>query len=85
MVRAVLEHGEIRLLVPLPPEWSDGQPLVIEAEPPAPSLEDSDAWIREIDEAAARIPEEEHARFLAALDEQKRASKEYVRRQMGLA
>jgi hypothetical protein len=83
MVRAILEHGEIRPLVPLPPEWSDGQPLVIEAEPVS-IPEDSDAWIREIDEAAARIPEAEHARFLAALDEQRRVSKEHVRRLMGL-
>ncbi len=67
MIRAVLEHGEIRPLVPLPPEWADGEPLVIEAEPVSiPGA--SDAWIREIDEAAARIPEAEHARFLAALD-----------------
>ncbi len=66
-------------MTPLPSEWSDGQPLVIEAEPVSiPGA--SDAWIREIDEAAARIPEAEHARFLAALDEQRRVSKEHVRR-----
>ncbi len=34
------------------------------------------AWSREIGEAASRIPEEEHERFLAALDEVERESKQ---------
>ena len=34
------------------------------------------AWVREIEEAAARIPDEEHERFAAALDEARREAKQ---------
>ena len=84
MVRAVLEDGVIRPLGPLPAEWREGQSLLIEAEAEE-SPEDVAAWTREIEEAAQRIPEEDHVRFLEALEEQRRLSKEYVRRQMELS
>jgi hypothetical protein len=42
------------------------------------------AWAQEIEDAARQIPDDDHARFLEALAEQKRISKESVRRQMGL-
>jgi putative addiction module component (TIGR02574 family) len=51
---------------------------------PPPDPEEIAASFREIEEAAARIPQEEHERFLAALDEVERESKEQARRQMGL-
>jgi len=41
------------------------------------------ASFREIEEVAAKIPQEEHERFLAALDEVERGSKEQARRQLG--
>jgi len=44
-------------------------------EPPV-DPEEIAAWSREIEEAAARIPQEEHERFLAALDEVERESKD---------
>ena len=47
------------------------------------SPEEAAAWAAEIETAAQAIPEEDHARFLQALAEQKHASKEQVRRQMG--
>ena len=81
MVRAVLEDGVIRPLSPLPQEWREGQSLLIEAEAEE-SPEDVVTWAREIEEAAQQIPEEDHARFLEALKEQRRVSKEFVRRQM---
>ena len=52
-------------------------------EPPV-DPEEIAAWSREIEEAAARILQEEHERFLAALDEVERESKEQARRQLGL-
>jgi putative addiction module component (TIGR02574 family) len=51
---------------------------------PPPHSEEIAASFREIEEAAARIPQEEHERFLAALDEVERESKEQARRQLGL-
>lgn len=84
MVRAVLQNGEIRPLSPLPQDWQDGQSLVIEVEL-EDSPEDISAWAMEIEEAAKAIPDEDHARFLESLAEQRRSSKEFVRQQMGLA
>ncbi len=83
MVRAVLENGKIRPLTSLPADWSEGQKLLIEVEA-REGPEEIAAWAREIEEAARAIPDDDHARFLEALGEQKRASKEQVRRQMGL-
>ena len=79
MVRAVLENGEIRPLTPLPADWSDGQVLLIEVEV-GEGVQKVSAWAQEIEEAAKAIPDEEHLKFLEALAEQKRASKEHVRR-----
>ncbi len=83
MVRAVLEKGRIRPLTPLPADWSEGQELRVDVAA-GDSIEEISAWAQEIDEAARAIPDEDHARFLEALEEQRRASKEQVRRQMGL-
>ena len=83
MVRAVLQNGEIRPLGPLPPDWHDGQKLMIETQA-ADRPEEISAWAQEIEDAAQAIPEEVDRNFLEALEEQKRASKEQVRRQMGL-
>lgn len=85
MVRAVLQDGLIRPLAPLPADWHDGQALVIDIDSMPTSTEEISAWAREIEEAAQEIPDEDHARFLESLAEQRRASKELVRRQMGLA
>ncbi len=82
MVRAVLEKGRIRPLSPLPDDWSEGQKLLIQVE--AESPEEIAAWAQEIEAAARAIPDEDHIRFLEALDEQKRFSKELVRKQMRL-
>ncbi len=84
MVRAVLEKGKIRPLTPLPADWNEGQKLLVNVAA-GDSVEDISAWAREIEVAARAIPDEDHARFLEALDEQRRASKEQVRRQMGLS
>ncbi len=83
MVKAVLENGKIRPLTPLPADWSDGQKLLIDIEI-GESSEEISAWAREIEEAARAIPDEDHAKFLEALATQRSASKEQVRRQMGL-
>ncbi|MBW8879490.1 MAG: hypothetical protein JF614_31540 [Acidobacteria bacterium] len=59
--------------------------MVIDAAEAPVAAEDIEAWSREIAAAAEKIPEEEHERFLAALEEEKKESKEQVRRAWGLA
>lgn len=77
----------IKPLESLPESWMEGQQLLIETEEEAaqPTAEELRAWSQEIEAAAARIPEEEHRRFLTALEEIERESKEAVRREWGLA
>jgi hypothetical protein len=41
-------------------------------------------WYRELTAMCADVPDEDHERMAAALAEQKRISKEFARRQMGL-
>jgi len=84
MVRAVLKQGKIQPVDDLPDSWSEGQELFIEEGEPPVDPEEIATWSREIGEAAARIPEEDHRRFLAALEEHRRESKEQARREMGL-
>ena len=85
MVRAVFKKGKIQPLDTFPESWKEGQELLIEEADVAADPEELAAWSREIEEAAERIPEEEHTRFWAALEEIERESKEEARREMGLA
>lgn len=81
-IRAILENGAIRPLEELPAGWHEGQPLSVEEEETDIDAEAVTAWAREIEAAAAQIPESEHRRFIEALGEQKREAKEYMRRRM---
>jgi hypothetical protein len=86
MVRAVLKKGKIQPLDDLPESWPDGRELIIE-EAEQPDDDDPQviaAVFRELDEAVARIPEEEHERFLSAIEEHRKESKEQAKRDMGL-
>lgn len=67
--------------------WEEMKARLLRRDPkdePPVDPEEIAAWSREIEEAAAKIPQEEHERFLAALDEVERESKEQARRQLGL-
>jgi len=55
--------------------WTEGQELILEEGEPPFDPEEIVAWSREIEEAAAKIPQEEHGRFLAALDALDREAK----------
>jgi hypothetical protein len=85
MVRAVFKKGQIQPLDTFPESWKEGQELLIEEADTAVDPEELAAWSREIEEAAERIPEEEHKRFWTALEEIERESKEEARKEMGLA
>ncbi|MCP3956633.1 MAG: antitoxin family protein [bacterium] len=94
-IQAIFDGEALRPTSPVDLEPNTSYRISIELVP-ADARDDSDApeagdpnevaaWAAEIEAAAQAIPEEDHARFLEALSEQKHASKEQVRRQMGLA
>jgi hypothetical protein len=86
MVKAVVSHGEIRPLEPLPVDWHEGQPLRVEKD------DDDDTAVEEIDLDFALLaklcsesdPADED-QMKRALDDAHQQAKEQVRRQMGLA
>ena len=80
-IKAVLRHGVIQPIDPLPPDWEEGQELVVEE--PKPDRADAEIghWLREMDAATAELPTEEHDRFRRALDQIECESKDAVRRQ----
>ncbi len=84
MVRAILEHGSIHPLSPLPRQWSDGQELVITEAPATDESHDLEDWSRDIDELAVAFPPEDFDLVDATLAEADNDAKEIVRRQMGL-
>jgi hypothetical protein len=84
MLKAVVTHGEIRPLEPLPDDWQEGQRLSVER------ADDGDTTVEEIDrdfavlaalcEASEPADEEQ---LEQALLEARRQAKKLVRRQMG--
>lgn len=87
MVKAVLRSGQIQPVTEIPESWGDGEELVVEALGeigPGPTAEVISAWARTLEEGAARISDDDDARFLRAIDEQREAGKAHIRRQMDL-
>lgn len=84
MIRAVLKKGKIQPLEELPAHWGEGRELLIEEGDPSDDPEEIEKWYRELTAMCADVPEEDHKRMQAALEEQKRIGKEFVRKQMGL-
>ena len=85
MVRAVVNHGEVRPLEPLPADWLEGQPLRIE------KADDSEIPVEEIDgdfavwqNFARRTIWRTSFSCSRAATMLHRQSKEQVRRDMGL-
>jgi hypothetical protein len=85
MPRAVLKNGVIYPVDPLPPEWADGKELVVQ---PAEEVEDTeealDSWLEELNAMCADSDLADEALIQASIEEQKRQSKDYMRREMGL-
>jgi len=85
MLKAVVNHGEIHPLEPLPPDWQEGQRLRVE------KADEEEVPIEEIDRDFAVLtamcqesdPAQEE-QLERALQEARRQAKEQVRRQMGL-
>jgi hypothetical protein len=85
VIRAIVEHGMIRPLDPLPVEWVDGQELrVLEAES-CERLEEPEASRAEMDTLSAEVGDpEDWVRIEAALVEAEIPAKSHIRREMGL-
>ena len=86
MLKAVVTHGEIRPLEPLPDDWQEGQRLRVEkaddGESPVAEIDRDFAILATLCEASEPADEEQLER---ALQEARRQAKEQVRRDMGLA
>jgi hypothetical protein len=85
MVKAVVSHGEIRALEPLPTDWQEGQPLRVEkaeGEAPVEEIDRDFALLATLCEASEPAEEQQ---LEQALQDARRQAKEQVRRHMGLA
>lgn len=86
MVKAVVNHGEVRPLEPLPADWQEGQPLRIEkADDDEISLEVIDRDFAVLASLCATSDPTDEQRLEHALNEAHRQAKDQVRRQMGLS
>jgi hypothetical protein len=87
VIRAVVKNGVLHPLDPLPPEWTEGETVELTGDverPDDPQV--IDQWYQELEALIAQTPHdpEDDQRIDEELAEQKRRSKEYMRRQMGL-
>jgi hypothetical protein len=83
-IKAILRDGRIQPLEPLPPDWTDGQELVVEEPDLGQTPAEIQQWAKELEESTAKIPAEEHERLERALGEIERESKDAVPRKWGL-
>jgi hypothetical protein len=85
VIRAVVEHGKIRLLEPMPPQWVEGRELCIVLADSDEISEGADTWSVEMDALAAEADDpDDWARIDAVLAEADEQAKTYIRRKMGL-
>ena len=59
-IRAIVRNGSIHPLEPLPPDWAEGQELVIEEPDLGEGATAIEHWAKELEASTARIPAEEH-------------------------
>jgi hypothetical protein len=86
MVKAVVSHGEIRPIEPLPADWRDGQTVRIERLDEAEmSAEEIDRDFLALASLCAMSDSADEEKLDRALDQARREAKVLVRRQMGLA
>lgn len=86
MVKAVVSHGEIRPIEPLPADWRDGQTVRVERiDEVEMSAEEIDRDFFVLASLCATSDPADEEKLDRALDQARREAKEKVRRQMGLA
>ncbi|MDP9172775.1 MAG: hypothetical protein M3O30_02775 [Planctomycetota bacterium] len=83
-IKAILRDGRIQPLEPIPPDWTEGQELVIEEPDAGQNAADIKQWAKDLEDSNPKIPDEEHDRLERALDEIERESKNTVRRDWGM-
>ena len=84
MPKAVLKDGLICPLEPLPPEWTEGQELRVEAVADTDEDSDLDVWYQELQALVAQNDPEDLARVNRAIRAAHEQAKALVRKQMGL-
>jgi hypothetical protein len=83
MPKAILQKGTIVPLEPLPPEWDEG--TVLDVTNSEAGEMDIDAWAEMMNRLCADSRPDDEAALREVIEEQRRRSKEQVRRQMGLS
>jgi hypothetical protein len=85
MVKAIVSHGEIRPLEPLPADWLDGQPLQVDkADDSEMPVEDIDRDFAVLTNLCAESDPTNEDQLERTLRDAHRQAKEQVRRAMGL-
>ena len=84
MIRAVYHNGSIQPLDTIPGEWREGDKLVVEHMESSPTVEELDEWAADVEAAAAKIPDEDHDRAMAAIAKHREEAKQQARRELGL-
>jgi hypothetical protein len=85
MVKAVVNHGEIRPLEPLPSDWHEGQHLRVEkADERDMSAAEIDRDFVELDALCQSNTLADEEKIEQSLKESRTQAKDHVRRQMGL-
>ena len=83
-IKAILRDGHIQPLEPLPPDWEDGQELLVEPPDVVGEKNEIDRWAQDLNAAAAEVPLEEHEQLNRAFGQIEQESKDSVRREWGL-
>jgi hypothetical protein len=84
MIRAVYRDGKIEPLDSVPKGWREGDKLLVEQEETAPTEQEIENWAAEVEATAAKISDEDHGKFMAAIAEHRADAKKWMRREMGL-
>jgi hypothetical protein len=82
MIRAVVQNGMIRPVDPIPPDWVEGQHVIVEDASSAPN-EDLEAWYAELQRLGPAVYEPgEQQRIQAIMAEADEQAKAEVRRHL---
>ncbi len=84
MVRGVIKNGMIQPLTPLPPEWREGQAVVIETSDAAESPADIEQWVIDMRDPASGLSHEESQVMIRAIEEHLSQQKELMKKRSGL-
>jgi hypothetical protein len=66
-IKAILRDGRIQPLEPLPPDWVEGQELVVEEPESAEGEAQINQWAKELDKSTAPVQSSEHGPTFAAV------------------